>query len=384
MMNHQRWLSQYFFIFFITWGVFLPYWTGWLVQAKGLSVQEASLIMGFGLVARGISTLFAFPLASKFWSSQRVILILTIGSLIATILYLPATSFTMLFAVTILFSAIYPSLLPAVESTAGALMQQKNVHYGKSRSYGSIGFVVSVLIISMLTGYFGEQAILWSMIAGLFLMLIMCFQPAPAILHDKPMAKDRKESLSMRGLWNVKSFPIVLLVVILIQGAHASYYNYGYIYLQDLGVSNYFIGLIINIAVLFEILYFAKADHLFKNWKPSSLLILAALGSTLRWVIVYLFPNVWIFMVSQSLHAFSFGIAHIAFIQYITKNLPRQQIPNAQGVYSAIALSLGTAVLTLIGGYLYEVSPGLAFLGMTVCTVPAMLILLMTRKNYDY
>ena len=167
-MNHQRWLSQNFFIFFITWGVFLPYWTGWLVQAKGLSVQEASLIMGFGLVARGISTLFAFPLASKFWSSQRVILILTIGSLIATILYLPATSFIMLFAVTILFSAIYPSLLPAVESTAGALMQQKNVHYGKSRSYGSIGFVVSVLIISMLTGYFGEQAILWSMIAGLF------------------------------------------------------------------------------------------------------------------------------------------------------------------------------------------------------------------------
>jgi PPP family 3-phenylpropionic acid transporter len=384
MMNQQRWLSQNFFMFFITWGVFLPYWTGWLVQAKGLSVPEASLIMGFGLVARGVSTLFAFPFVSKFWSGQRVLLILTIGSLIATLLYIPTSSFSMLFVVTVLFSAVYPALLPAVESAATILIQQGNIHYGKSRKYGSIGFVISVLIISMVTGYFGEQAILWSMIAGLCLMLVMCLQPAPAVLLTKPIAKDRKKSLSMRDLWQVRSFPIVLLVVVLLQGAHASYYNYGFIYLQDLGVNNYSIGLILNIAVIFEILYFAKADHLFQGWKPSSLFIVVAVGSSLRWVLIFLFPNVWIFMLSQSLHAVSFGIAHFAFIQYITKNLPTKQIPNAQGVYSAVALSFSTAVLTLLGGYLYEVSPGLSFLGMILFTVPVLFLLIVTRKHYEY
>ena len=235
----------------------------------------------------------------------------------------------------------------------------------------------------MLTGYFGEGAILWSMMVGLCLMLLIRFFPSPAELLVKPTKKDRKENLSLSGLWKVKSFPIVLLIVILLQGAHASYYNYGYIYLQELGVNSFYIGMIINIAVIFEIIYFSKAE-LFKNWKPSSLLLLAAIGSTLRWVLVFLFPNVWVFIFSQSLHALYFGVAHFAFISYLTKNLPKQQLPNAQGVYSAFALSWGTAVLTLIGGYLYEISSGLAFLGMIICTIPAIAIIIFTKKRYGY
>ncbi|MGM9928026.1 MAG: MFS transporter [Bacillus sp. (in: firmicutes)] len=383
-MNNQRWLSQSFFIFFVTWGIFLPYWTGWLVEGKGLSVTEASLIMAFGLVARGASTLFAFPFASKYWSSRKVILVLTISSLVATILYIPSSTMASLFTVTILFSAIYPSLLPAIESAAGTLMKQGNVKYGKSRTYGSLGFVVSVLIISMVTGMFGDEAILWSMIVGLCLMLFMCFLPAPAVLLEEPTARERKSSLSMRHLWQVKSFPIVLLVVIFLQGAHASYYNYGYIYLQELGVNQFYIGMIINIAVIFEIIYFAKADTLFQKWKPSSLLMLAAVGSTLRWVLVFLFPNVWVFMISQSLHALSFGVAHFAFIRYITHHLPKEQIPNAQGIYSAVALSWSTAILTFAGGYLYDISPQMAFLGMLVCTIPAILLIIGTKKRFDY
>ena len=51
-MNNQRWLSMSFLAFFFTWGVFLPYWTGWLTIEKGLSVTTASFIMGLGMVAR--------------------------------------------------------------------------------------------------------------------------------------------------------------------------------------------------------------------------------------------------------------------------------------------------------------------------------------------
>lgn len=384
VLSNQRWMSLNFFVFFITWGIFLPYWTGWLVQAKGLSVTEASIIMGLGLLARGASSLFAFPLAFKFMSSQTVIFVLTASSLVAAILYIPSSSFVTLFVVTMFFNAVFPPLLPALETAAGNLVQHGDVNYGKSRSYGSIGFILSVLIISLITGYFGEQAILGSMVIGLCFMLFMHLLPTPAVLAEKPTVKDRKDSLTFKSLWQIKSFPIVLLIVILLQGAHASYYNYGYIYLKDLGVNKFYIGMIINIAVIFEIIYFLKADHMFKKWKPSSLLILAATGSTLRWVLVFLFPNVWIFMISQSLHALSFGVAHYAFMLYITKNLPKQQIANAQGIYSALALSFSTAVLTLIGGFLYEISPNLSFLSMIICTFPAILILLATRKKYQY
>ena len=70
-MNSQKWMSQNFFIFFITWGIFLPYWTGWLVLAKGLSVAVASLIMGLATIIRGLSSMFAYPILSKFLSQEK-------------------------------------------------------------------------------------------------------------------------------------------------------------------------------------------------------------------------------------------------------------------------------------------------------------------------
>ena len=382
-MDEQRWLAKNFFMFFATWGIFIAYWTGWLINDKGISVSEASIIMGFGLVARAASTMFIFPYFSKVLSNKRVLVFFTLASLIATVLYIPVDSFVGLFIITMLFSMCYPALLPAIESSASTLMQHGKVHYGKARSLGSFGYVVSVLIISMLTGIYGEQTILWAMILGLVALLIILLMPAPAILTVVPKQENAK-TLSMKGLFEVRSFVIVLIVVILLQGAHASYYNYGYIYLQELNVNAFYIGMILNVAVLFEILYFLKADTFLTKWKPSSLMLLAAIGSTLRWVLVYLFPNMPMFVVSQALHALSFAMAHYAFIQYISKALPKEQIPNAQGMYSALAMSLSAAVLTLLGGALYEIEPGLAFLGMIIFTVPAIFLIIFTKKRFDY
>lgn len=382
-MNSQRWLSKSFITFFFTWGVFLPYWTGWLVADKGLTISEASLVMGFGLVSRALATMFLFPSLSKRWSNKKVLIFFTAFSLIVTIAYIPTTSFIGLFIITLLFHAAYPALLPAVESSATTLMHQGTIHYGKARSLGSTAFIVSVLMISVLTGFFGEQAILWSMIAGLMGMLIIQLLPAPQILSFPPKVEST-QALSMKQLFTIKSFPIVLLVVVLIQGAHASYYNYGYIYLQDLNINPFYIGLVINVAILFEVIYFLKADTFLAKWRPSSLLILAAVGASVRWVMIFAFPNVWVFIASQGLHALSFGVAHYAFIRYSTKALPQEQMPNVQGLYSALAMSLSAAVLTLIGGKLYEVEPGLAFLGMAACTIPAVFILLFTRKQFQY
>ncbi|MGN1402111.1 MAG: 3-phenylpropionate MFS transporter [Bacillus sp. (in: firmicutes)] len=370
-MNNQRWMSLNFFTFFFTWGIFLPYWTGWLVEAKGLTVAEASLIMSLGLVARGAATLFGFPLASRIWSTKGVINLLTLGAFTSVLLYIPAGNFPSLLAVTLLFNLFYPSLMPALDSTAGVLVQHGGLHYGKSRSYGSMGFIISVFILSMVTGAFGDAAILWLMIICLAAMVLLGRMPAPDILLAQPEHSGHRDKPSIKSLFKTRGFLTVLAVVVLLQASHASYYNYGYIYLQDLGVSKYYIGAIINIGVLFEIIYFAKADGWFGKWKPESLLVLAGAGATIRWLLVYLFPNVWIFVLSQTLHALSFGVAHYAFILYLSRNLPKGQIPQAQGLYSALALSWGTAVLTLFGGYLYDMTPALAFLGMAVFTLPA-------------
>ncbi|WP_107942755.1 3-phenylpropionate MFS transporter [Metasolibacillus sp. FSL H7-0170] len=379
-MNNQRWMSQKFFTFYMTWGIFLPYWTGFLVSAKGLTVPEASLIMSFGLVIRGLSTMFAFPYIASRWSSKRVLNVLAVVSLIAALLFVPANSFTSLFIVTSLFSFFYPALMPALDSVAGVLVQHGQLHYGKSRSYGSLGFVVMVLIVSLLTGKFGDTTIVWLLLGGLLLFVVLNTRQAPMILLEKPN-ESRASKFSIKQLLQTPNFLIVLIIAILLQGAHASYYNYGYIYLQELGVSKYYIGLIINIGVFFEIIFFAKSDRLFGHWKPANLLVIAAIGSTVRWLMVSLIPSIPIFILSQSLHAVSFALAHYAVILFFTQHLRREQIPNAQGMYNAFAMSWSTAILTLLGGYLYEIEPRFAFLGMIICTVPALFLSFYLKKK---
>ncbi|MEN2766906.1 MFS transporter [Ornithinibacillus xuwenensis] len=379
-MNTQRWMSRQFFSFFLTWGIFLPYWSGWMIYTKGITVSEASLIMSLGLLARGLSTLFAFPYLSGRISSKMLLNIAGVGSLVALLGYIPANSFGSLLVVTIALHLFYPTLMPALDSAAGVLVQSKQLkHYGRSRQWGSIGFVSVGMVLTIFTGMFGDEIILWALLLGVLGVVALGLMRAPVILSKKPQV-DQTEKVGLLQLFRIKHFSLVLMIVILLQAAHATYYNYGYIFLQDIDAPVYLIGLIINIAVIAEIIFFSIADRRFNHFSVGSLLTLAAIGSSIRWIVVFAFPNVIVFCLAQSLHAFSFAMAHYAFMKYLIKHIPHTQIPKAQGVYSALALSWSTAVFTIFGGYLYEIEPRYAFIGMIACTIPSMLLAIVYRK----
>ncbi|WML32502.1 MFS transporter [Neobacillus sp. OS1-32] len=379
-MNTQRWMSRQFFSFYLTWGVFLPYWTGWMIHTKGITISQASLIMSLGLVVRGLSTLFAFPYLSVKFSSRTLLKAMTLGTLIAILGYIPTATFTSLLMITLLLHIVYPTLMPALDSAAGVLAQSKQLRdYGKSRSWGSIGFVVAGMILTVFTGKFGDEVILWALLIGTSVFVLLGFMPAPAVLSEKLQTEQAKKGGMLR-LFRVKYFGLVLVIVILLQAAHASYYSYGYIFLQDIHAPQYLIGVILNIAVIAEIIFFSIADRAFGKFSAGSLLTLAALGSTVRWILVFAFPNVVMFCIAQTLHACSFAMAHYAFMKYLIKNVPHEQVSMAQGMYSALALSWSTAVFTIFGGYLYAIEPQYAFIGMITCTIPAMLLALVYQK----
>ncbi|MFI2855900.1 MFS transporter [Paenibacillus sp. JSM ZJ436] len=379
-MNIQRWMSRQYLSFFVTWGVFLPFWTGWLMEAKGLSVSEASLIMSLGLAMRGLSTLFLFPWLSARYSSNTLRIAMSIATLLAILTYIPAESFIELILATVLVHMFYPTIMPALDSAAGILIQRKLLNnYGRSRSFGSAGFVMAGVVLTFFTGTYGDGVVLWALILGMFVFAVLSLLPAPEALQEG--ASLHRSRNGMLQLFRVRYFGIVLAAVVLLQAAHASYYSYGYIYLQHIEVPTYWIGIIINIAVVAEIIFFVVADRYFQSFSAGSLLSLAAMGSTVRWLLVFAFPNVVVFSISQALHAFSFAMGHYAFMRFITHHIPQSQIPNAQGMYGALALSWSTAILTLFGGFLYEIQPGFAFLGMIVCTLPSLLLALMYRSQ---
>ena len=384
-MNNQRWLSMSFLAFFFTWGIFLPYWTGWLTIEKGLTVTSASIIMGAGMMARSFSTLLLFPFLTKRIALIRVMKWLSITALALAFLYIPSSSFAPLLIITVLFSIAYPIILPTVESGASLLMRTERIHYGKSRSFGSIGYMIALLLVGAATAIWDERAILYLMIFGLAAISLFSTRSSPDVLRQAPVKiTHQKRGTEFKMLLSSKPFVVILMLAILLQGAHASYYNYGYIFLDDLGVNSFYIGLILNVAILLEIVFFTQADKLLANMKVSTMFLIAGIGSTMRWILIFLFPFTAVFIATQLFHAVSFGVAHFAFIRYISEKVPTDLIPAAQGMYAAFAMSLSIAILTFFGGQLYDISPNLAFLGMVVCTIPAIIIVLLTKKRFAY
>lgn len=371
-MNVQRWMSVRFFLFFMGWGIFLPYWTGYLVDGKSLSIEQASVIMSIGLIMRGLSTITLYPMMKKTASDLRVLQWVSTAAFLLACSYIPAQGYMTLLIITALFNFFFPMLMPALDATAGSLTQHSQLRYAKARSFGSIGFICMVLIISMLSGAFGDQLFLGGMIVILAVFTALTWTKAPDSVRLPPAAS--AERPSFKKLFQVRHFPLILLLAILLQGAHAAYYNYGYLYLQELGVSKYYIGMIINVSVLFEIVLFTYADRLFKKWTPGMMFALAAAGSTARWCIIYFFPSVEMFIVSQLFHSLSFALAHYAFMRFITAHVPTNYLPSAQGLYATFAQSFATALMTFFATYLYTMSMRAAFLGMIVFTIPAFFI----------
>lgn len=371
-MNIQRWMSVRFFLFFMGWGIFLPYWTGYLVDGKGLTIAEASIIMSFGLVMRGLSTITVYPMMKKRWSDQRVLQWIGTIALLLALSYIPAQGYVTLFIITVLFNFVFPMLMPALDATASALAQHDGLQYAKARSYGSIGFICAVLLISILSGAFGDALFLTGIIIVLAIFTALMWMQAPTSVMHIP--DTTAETGSFRNLFTIKGFTVMLVLAILLQGAHAAYYNYGYLYLQQLAVPKYYIGFIINVSVILEIALFMYADRLFKKWTPGMMMALAAVGSTARWILIFLFPNVEVFIVSQLFHSLSFALAHYAFIRFITLHVPTVYLANAQGLYATCAQSFATALMTFFATYLYTFSMGTAFLGMIVFTIPAFVL----------
>ncbi|WP_100332392.1 MFS transporter [Bacillus xiapuensis] len=379
MQKAQSWLSLNFFTFFFTWGIFMPYWTAWLISEKGLTVESASTVIAAGLLVRSFSTFFIFPSLSHKFPIGTLIKLIAVCSLGLLYLFIPFDSFYAMIIAMSIFSLVYPLMMPMTESIGSIMMHSDHIDYGKSRLWGSLGYTVSLLVLGAVTAYYGEASIIYAMFAGCVLMVIAAFYYTP----DSLKTKTESAEMPLRSLLKSKRFITAMVICILIQGSHAAYNSYGFIYLQHLGVSNTWSGVILNVAVLAEIIFFAKADTMMKNVRISSMFLGAAIASIIRWTLLFLFPNVWIYLFTQLLHSLTFGLAHYAFIRLLYQEFSTQEIPAAQGIYASLGMGLSTAVLTFAGGYLYKESPGLAFLGMAVVIVPAVFLSLFMKRRYE-
>ena len=372
-MSSKTWLSTNYFLQFLVTGTFLPFWMVYLTSVKNLTVLEASSIFSMLYIARVISGIFLSPYLIKKYNID-ITLKLSVGiGLILAVSYGFTNEKIVLGLITFLFGMIYFMVSPLVEGLASLFLREENIDYGKARTYGSLGFTVIGIIIGGILSYVGNEALYYILIFLVALYLVFMFLPQPKLVKnlsfEEPDTKKEKESLYS---WVLKDRNAILLIitVFLSQLSHTAYNNYNALYLESMNISaKWLSGVILNVSVIAEIIFFIFSKRLVKRIKPKNLMIFAGVCAIIRWGALAMFHNIYVFTIMQTFHAITFAVAHIAFILILNKDYNNKEIIDMQNLYTAICFQLSMAVGLYIMGALWDISTSYVFYASAIIAV---------------
>ena len=364
-MSSKTWLSSNYFLQFLVTGTFLPFWMVYLTSVKNLSVLEASSIFSMLYFARVISGIFLSPYLIKKYNLNITMKLSVASGLILAISYGFTNEKILLGIITFLFGLIYFMISPLVEGLASLFLREENIDYGKARTYGSLGYTVVGIFIGGVLGYVGNGALYYILIFLVALYLVFMFLPQPKLVKnlnlDNNSNSNKKESLYG---WVLKDRNAILLIVtiFLYQLSHTAYNNYNAIYLESMNISaKWLSGVILNISVIAEIIFFIFSKRLVDKIKPKNLLVFAGVCAVIRWAALATFHNIYVFSIMQTFHAITFAVAHIAFILMLNRDYNNKEIIDMQNLYTAICFQLSMAIGLYIMGALWDISTSYVF-----------------------
>ena len=374
-MSAKLRLSLFIAAIFAMFGIMLPYWPVWLA-ARGLDPQQIGIVLGGGILARVITTPLVTAWADRHGERKRMIVLLAGLGLLGTFCYVPAEGFWWILLIALPVGGCLNAMVSLADSLTLMAARRDDFAYSRVRLWGSASFLVlAVLTGRWLTGHDADW-LLWGML-GLLAVAVA----AAAILPD--LREPRRDGRLFNLLPLLRSRPLMLMFLSagLIQGSHHFYYGFSTLHWQAAGLSETLIGALWAEGVVAEILLFWLAPKLGRLGGAVPLLVIGGIGGVIRWCVTAWTADPLALVVVQGLHAFSFAATHLGAMQILSRDAPAGLSASAQGLYSALALGIGGAAISLMAGLLYGRLGGDAFLAAAGLCVIGTLAALWLRHS---
>ena len=363
-MSSKNWLSTNYFLQFAVNGVFLPFWILYLTGVKNLTVLEASTIFSMLYLARFLGGIFLNPYLLKRYNISLSLKISVIAGILLALSYGITSNKIILTLITFMFGLVYYTVAPFIESLASLFLKEEGIDYGKARTWGSVSFTLVGIAAGGIIGYVGSVALYYILIILLVLYVVFMFLPQPKLVCTLTVNKGDNNNTGKLYSWILKDKNAILLILVifLYQLSHTAYNNYNALYLDSMNISaKWMSGLILNISVIAEILFFIFSKKIIGKVKPTQLLIFSGVGAIIRWLMLALFHNIYVFAVMQTFHAITFAVSHIAFILILNSRFNTEKIIDMQILYTAICYQLSMTIGLYIMGAIWDINSSLVF-----------------------
>lgn len=365
---------------FIFIGIFLPFWALWL-SLIGLSPVEISILIGFPSIFKVFLSPYVGQLCDKWGQIRRPLLVILILSIVSFCFYFTTTSFFGLALVTLVFSLIYYSSMPLVESYAVRSCDQNNLNYGKIRSVGSIVFILISIAFGYYLDRFGYDDFLYYMLGALVITFFAVFMLPHDHIKLQDEQEDEGESRSpLKRLLTNKNFIAFLVVQSLIHMSHGFIYVMGSYHWQAQGIDKFMIGILWSVGIFTEILIFMVGGKIIAAYRPMHLLSIIAAFGALRWLVIGMTSSVPILIAVQTLHGLTYGATHLVAMYFLSSRVPRSLFTSAQSLYSSVPMGLALGGMMLFSGTLYDYFQGYAYFFMAFLCLIAIVVARNVRR----
>ncbi len=346
-----RHIAQFFFFYFAYVGLVSPFFSLYL-QDQGFAAWQIGVLISLVQVLRIFGPNLWGWWADKTGAPVRIMRVIAVCSWIGFAFLLLRPGFVAVFAIMVVANLFVSGLVPLSEALTAQFLKGDYAHYGRVRLWGSIGFIAAVV----LSGYLLEWTHIRHVPTLMLLLLaiiILCTQRLPEATlhrHDSETAAPR-----VRRLLRQPDVLCFLLSVFFMIAAHMAFYTYFSIHLAALGYAKQTIGLIWALGVLAEIAVFYFQPLLFRRFTVFALLTTSFALCAVRFVLIGLLAqHLWVLLLAQILHAFTFGVHHSATLAYMQQWFARGAQARGQALYTSVGYGLGGTFGGLFCAALWE------------------------------
>ena len=322
--------------------------------------------MGFGLVA--ISILTSVQAATRLfapygwgWLSdhtgERVKLLrygASMALVCACLLFMELGPLGLGLVLLIMFTHT-SSMMPMSEAAMAHLVSQGGAfdakRYGRVRLFGSIGFLVTVFMAGAWFEHFGMKHFPgWTVLSLAAVTLSVWL--LPDLKEAIPLHQEKVAIWPVLTQAPVKWFFITAFFHVL---SHIGIYIFFSLYLDSLGYSKVWIGMLWAVSVIVEIAWFFSQSKWMPRLPLTAWLVVCSGAMALRMALTAQWADVlWVLLIAQALHALTFAANHTVCIALLSHHFPGRLRGRGQALYTVIAYGFPGVLGGLAGGLLSD------------------------------
>lgn len=347
-------LALTYFCYFGYFGVTVPF-LGVFLDGRGFTSIEIGELIAVITFVRILGPNIWATVADK---TGKTLLVMRVGCFLTLFSYLWLFYFKSFLGISLAFGLVmsfWTAIAPQMENLTLQQVDGDARRYSRIRLWGSIGFIVASIVAGKLVDINGSESILLVNTCILFSLFVMS-------LLVKNSATNRATEEQHLPIWHAIARPeflLFMLSAILLQASFAPYYGFFALYMRDIGYSGQEIGWLVSVGVAAEVIIFLIAGKLINRGGIKNTLLFCMFVTALRWWVLAEFAqHPALLLLSQCIHAFSFGLAHAASVQFIHGHFGERQKNRGQALYISISFGVGGSLGSVVAGYWWQQGQG--------------------------